>query len=89
MDILGVARIPDTTSLLATYEVELERNAKSAEKSGAKRAAKSIGGKVKEPLGIGDEAEELAEESRPRRRGAPRRVGERPPARSSSTAEEE
>lgn len=63
--------------------------AKSVGKAGAKRAAKPIGGKVKETLGIGDEAEEEAEESQPRRRSASRRAGERPRARSRSTAEEE
>ncbi|MFE7244341.1 gas vesicle protein GvpJ [Streptomyces sp. NPDC057582] len=67
--------------------------AKSVGKAGARSAAKSIGGKVKETLGIGEDSdhksEEEAEESRPRRRSAPRRAGERPRARSRRTAEEE
>jgi hypothetical protein len=63
--------------------------AKSVGKSGAKRAAKAIGGKVKETLGFDDEAEEETEESRPRRRSAPRRAGERPRSRSRSAAQEE
>jgi hypothetical protein len=45
--------------------------AKSAGKVGAKKAARSVGGKVKEAVGFGDDDEE-SEEARPRKTGASR-----------------
>ncbi|MFJ8074376.1 gas vesicle protein GvpO [Streptomyces sp. NPDC096176] len=82
VDVLEVPRIPDTTSLLAAYEVQLGGVAKSVGKRKVRKAAESDGDTVRRAVGGGraDEADEADdayedEQERPRRRA---------PARSSS-----
>ncbi|WP_328470675.1 gas vesicle protein GvpJ [Streptomyces sp. NBC_00448] len=58
---------------------ELFGGAGAVKKAGAKKAARSVGGKVKEAIGVGDDKDER-EEERPRRR-TPARSGGRSPSR--------